>query len=98
MAHKRNFQSTTTVIGVIVISAAALSAGCAANPVFKHRFSHCMEGWVTEERYDSTVYPKGYEMAEYCWNWARKDLPTVAITPDVPVPASQTSIKQQEEE
>jgi len=96
MTHRqqRNSISSRSIAGVIVIGVGANLAGCTANPVFEHRFSHCMNAWNTQEAPDTTVYPKGESTHEYCWGWARQNLPTVAITPK-PQQPNASALKEQ---
>ncbi|MDH3644691.1 MAG: hypothetical protein OES38_21475 [Gammaproteobacteria bacterium] len=74
-----NAISKRALTGAIVIGITAGLPGCAANPVFVHRFSHCMNAMNRQEAPDATIYPKGISKSELCWGWARQNLPSVAI-------------------
>lgn len=94
MAHRQieNSIHSRALTAAVVIGLTAVAAGCTVNPVFEHRFSSCMSYWNAQERVDATVYPEGYEKTDYCMEWARENLPGVAIaqSPAEPVPASNT--------
>ena len=94
MAHRQigNSIHSRALTGAVVIGLIAVTAVCTANPVLQHRFSSCMSYWNGQERADATVYPEGFDKTDYCMEWARENLPGVAIaqSPAEPVPASNT--------
>lgn len=60
-------RTTGMTVGIMM-----LTGGCTVDQEFAYRFDHCMESWKTQEtRPDMTVKPKGQELTDYCFKWAR---------------------------
>ena len=74
MATRQKIRSNThrRIAGVLLITAIAGATGCAVDPVFAHRFDHCMSYWNAQERRDlrMTVMPEGEGKVDYCVDWA----------------------------
>ena len=72
MAYQLNFTTLTQRAGAAALFAAGLTlSGCAIDPVFAHRFNHCMDFWQAQERNPQmTVYPEGQDKVGYCMDWS----------------------------
>ena len=88
MATRRIERSaaTRTRLGAAAIYVTITTAGCAVNPVFESRFSHCIQIWNAQERPDSTVYPEGFSKTDHCYDWARKSHSIGTVSQSVPNP------------
>lgn len=70
------------VIGrVLLASAIAGATGCAVDPVFVHRFDHCMNYWIAQERdVRMSVMPEGDSKTTYCMDWANRGVGIGVLT------------------
>lgn len=83
MAKQQKIRSRRhLVIGsVLLASALAGATGCAVDPVFAHRFDHCMDYWVAQERdVRMSVMPEGDNKTTYCKDWANQGVGIGVLT------------------
>jgi hypothetical protein len=69
----KTFCSSKLLISALFVGLMAGTTGCAVNPVFAHRFDHCVSYWKAYERGPQmTVYPEGEQMVRHCVDWANE--------------------------
>ena len=87
MAQQPNITIHTrrVIAGALLAGAIAGAVGCAVDPVFAHRFDHCMSFWQAQERGpQATVHPEGLDKAGYCSDWSRQGVGVGVLTAIVP--------------
>ena len=66
---------------VLLASVIAGATGCAVDPVFAHRFDHCMNYWIAQERgLRMSVMPEGDTKASFCMDWANRGVGIGVLT------------------
>jgi len=68
-------------IGAVLAGAIVGATGCAVDPVFVHRFDHCMNYWIAQERdVRMLVMPEGDSKATFCKDWANQGVGIGVLT------------------
>lgn len=83
MAQQPNITTHTrrAIAGALLAGAIAGAPGCAVDPVFAHRFDHCMSFWQAQERSpQTTVYPEGLDKVGFCSDWSRQGVGMGVLT------------------